>query len=105
MDAPRDRSYTVEIRPGILAEVPLLLSRAEGKRRMFVISDSNVTRFYGGALNSRLAAAGCEVTLLDVPAGERSKGAPTVNSLYTKLFRGGVRRDSLLIALGGGVIG
>ncbi len=105
LDAPRDRSYTVEIRPGILDEIPLLLSRAEGKRRMFVITDSNVIRYYGRGLESRLASAGCEVTLLDVPAGERSKSPPTLNRLYTKLFRGGINRDSLVIALGGGVIG
>jgi 3-dehydroquinate synthase len=105
LDAPRDRSYTVEIRPGILAEVHLLLSRTEGKRRMFVVTDSNVARLYGRALNSRLAAAGCDATLLDVPAGERSKSSATVNTLYARLFRGGITRDSLVIALGGGVIG
>ena len=105
LDALRDRSYTVEIRAGILAEIPLLLSRSEGKRRMFVIADANVTRYYGRELTSRLAATGCEVLLLEVPAGERSKSSPTVNALYTSLFRGGIRRDSLVIALGGGVIG
>ncbi|HEX7574283.1 MAG TPA: 3-dehydroquinate synthase [Bacteroidota bacterium] len=105
LEALRDRSYTVEIRPGILAEVPLLLSRSEGKTRMFVITDSNVIRHYGSEFNSRLAAAGCEVTLLEVPAGERSKSSRTVNALYTRLFREGIRRDSLVIALGGGVIG
>ena len=105
LDALHDRSYTVEIRPGILAEVPLLLSRSEGKRRMFVITDSNVTRYYGNEFASRLAAAGSEVALLYVPAGERSKSSPTVNALYTRLFRGGITRDSLVIALGGGVIG
>ena len=105
LESPRDRSYTVEIKPGILAEIPLLLSRAEGKRRIFVITDANVSRLYGRALQGRLAAAGCEAMLFDVPAGERSKGSATVNGLYTKLFRGGVGRDSLLIALGGGVIG
>ena len=105
LDALHDRSYTVEIHPGILAEVPVLLSRSEGKRRMFVITDSNVTRYYGSEFAGRLAAAGCEVALLDVPAGERSKSSPTVNALYTRLFRGGVTRDSLVIALGGGVIG
>ena len=105
MDAPRDRSYTVEIKPGILAEIPMLLSRSEGKRHMFVITDANVARYYGRTLAGRLTAAGCEVTLLEVPAGERSKVAATVNRLYTGLFRGGIRRDSLVIALGGGVIG
>ncbi len=105
LDVTRDRSYTVEIRPGILAEVPLLLSRSEGKRHMFVVTDSNVLRVYGRMLESRLAAAGCDVTLLEVPAGEKSKGAATLNRLYTGLFRGGVRRDSIVIALGGGVIG
>ncbi|HTR98890.1 MAG TPA: 3-dehydroquinate synthase [Bacteroidota bacterium] len=105
LDAPRDRSYTVEIHPGLLAEIPLLLSRTEGKKRMFVVTDENVLRLYGRAFMSRLASGGCTATLLDVPAGERSKAAGTLGRLYTKLFRGGVRRDSLVIALGGGVIG
>jgi 3-dehydroquinate synthase len=105
LEALRDRSYTVEIRPGILAEVPLLLSRSDGKRRMFVITDSNVTRYYGSKFKSALAGEGCEVMVLEVPPGERSKSSATVNTLYTGLFRGGVRRDSLVIALGGGVIG
>ncbi|HTY58432.1 MAG TPA: 3-dehydroquinate synthase family protein, partial [Bacteroidota bacterium] len=105
LDAPRDRSYTVEIRPGILPEIPILLSRTEGKRRMFVITDANVQRLYGRALASRLDSAGCHATLLDVPPGERSKSSAAVKALYAKLFRGGISRDSLIIALGGGVIG
>ena len=105
LDAPRDRSYTVEIHTGLLAELPLLLSRTEGKKRMFVVTDENVLRLYAREFMSRLAAGGCDAALLDVPAGERSKSGPTLARLYTKLFRGGVRRDSLVIALGGGVIG
>jgi len=105
LDAPRDRSYTVEIHPGLLAEVPLLLSRTEGKKKMFVVTDDNVLRLYGRDFMSRLASGGCTAALLDVPAGERSKGSGVLGRLYTKLFRGGVRRDSLVIALGGGVIG
>ena len=105
LDAPRDRSYTVEIHPGLLAEVPLQLSRTDGKKRMFVVTDGNVLRLYGRAFMSRLASGGCTAELLDVPAGERSKASGTLGRLYTKLFRGGVRRDSLVIALGGGVIG
>ncbi len=105
LDAPRDRSYTVEIKPGILSEIPLLLSRTEGKRGMFIITDTNVSPLYGRELNSRLASAGCQVALFEVPAGERSKGPAALNALYAKLLRGGIRRDSLVLALGGGVIG
>jgi len=105
LDAPRDRSYTVEIRPGLLAEVPLLLSRSDGRKRMFVVTDENVLRLYGRPFMDRLASGGCDALLLDVPAGERSKSGGTLSRLYAKLFRGGVRRDSLVIALGGGVIG
>ncbi|HUI08687.1 MAG TPA: 3-dehydroquinate synthase [Bacteroidota bacterium] len=105
LDAPRDRSYTVEIHPGLLADVPLQLSRTDGKKRMFVVTDDNVLRLYGRAFMARLASCGCDAALLEVPAGERSKSSGALARLYARVFRGGIRRDSLVIALGGGVIG
>ena len=42
---------------------------------------------------------------MDFPAGERSKTANTIFQLHTQLLAHGIRRDSLIVALGGGVVG
>jgi len=43
--------------------------------------------------------------LIDFPPGEKSKNPSVLGMLQTALLEGGVRRDSLVVALGGGVVG
>jgi len=74
-------------------------------RKLFIITDSNVRRLYGSRLLQALSSAGGDACLLDFLAGEKSKNASTFLSLHSALLGLGIRRDSLIIALGGGVVG
>jgi 3-dehydroquinate synthase len=56
-------------------------------------------------LLQKLTAAGWDTLLLDFPAGEKSKNIDTVSVLQTQMLMHGIRRDSLIVALGGGVVG
>lgn len=100
-----ERSYDVVIQPGLLKSLPELIARNVGGRRVFVITDWNVQRLYTRRFFRRLNAAGVNACLLDVPAGEHSKNAKITLALQTQLLRLGIRRDSLVIAVGGGVVG
>jgi 3-dehydroquinate synthase len=107
-------SYTVEIGPGLLpqigARLDTLLRAAHGsqaglgsgKQRAFVITSSEIWRLWGDALVSGLPAP---PTVLTIPAGEPHKRLSTLESLLEQLAGHGADRDSILIALGGGVIG
>jgi 3-dehydroquinate synthase len=75
------------------------------KRRVFVITDSNVRRLYGTAFIRSLAQSLPDPRLLDFPAGEASKSIALVSALHTALLEEGIDRASLIVALGGGVVG
>lgn len=99
------RSYKIHIRPGLLEELPGILVSQFPARRFFIITDSHVARLYGSALQHGMTSLGLDVLMLDIPSGEQSKNFRVVHLLHTQLLEAGIRRDSLIIALGGGVVG
>lgn len=71
----------------------------------YIITDSIVRRLHGGRFLRALLENGVDAWMIDFPAGEKSKNADLVNMLHTQLLEHGVRRDSVIVALGGGVVG
>lgn len=101
----RDR-YDVLVGDGILDRLPAFLVEAGiFRRRVAIVTDSNVEPLYGPAVVQALRAADCEVVEIAVPAGEASKSMETVTEVCRQMLRSGLDRKSLLIALGGGVVG
>lgn len=100
-----DRSYEVIVSAGILSRLPGMIARRWPERKFFVIADSRVGKLYGRDFQHGLTAAGVDSSVLLFKQGEQSKNAGTAYHLQTQLLRSGVKRDSLVIALGGGVTG
>lgn len=73
--------------------------------RLIVVADSNVAPLYGRALSEALTAAGRESRLLVFEAGEASKSARVVASLWEGAFEGPVDRGDVVVGVGGGVAG
>lgn len=89
-------SYPVLIGAALLDDLPRLIERFAPGRRVAVITDRRVAR----ALPSPL-----QVPTLVVPAGERSKSRRRWAELSDRLLELGFGRDSVIVALGGGVVG
>jgi len=102
-----DRSYTVHVGPGEMARVGEAAAAVGDVTSVVVVSDSTVSELYGPAVLESLAAAGLEASLVDFPAGEEHKTLATVGEVFDKLFAvtPPVDRNSLIVALGGGVVG
>lgn len=66
-----------------------------------VFTDENVLRLYGNQLKHYLGG----VPVHAMPAGEKNKTEQTLFSLLRTMGEVGLRRNSTLIALGGGVVG
>ncbi len=78
------------------------LSAAELKERgALVFTDSNVLALYGSKLKRYLAG----IPVHAMPAGEAHKSEETLFSLLRAMAAAGLRRNSVLIVLGGGVPG
>jgi 3-dehydroquinate synthase len=99
------RSYEVLIGSGLLARAGETLGSLIGGRRVFVVTAPPIRRRWAGVLRKSLAAAGIEMTLLEMPDGERAKRLATLEKLAEKLVKQGADRGATLIALGGGVVG
>ena len=100
-----DRAYPVHVGDGILALLPVDLREAGAGRRAAVLSHRRVLSAVGDALLAVLRAAGYDVTVLEVPAGEQSKSLAVSGRLFTRLARARADRHTTLITLGGGVVG
>ena len=90
-------TYPVSIGKRILSREPLL-ALLEGKKGV-ILSDETVARLYGNQLRELLASP-----LLTVPSGESFKTREVKLRLEDEMFELGLGRDTVLFALGGGVI-
>jgi 3-dehydroquinate synthase len=71
-----------------------------------ILTDSNVGPLHAPKVGRALEDAGWRVAeVLEVPAGEPSKGLVAYARVAGALARAGVTRDGTLFALGGGVVG
>ncbi|MBU5481485.1 3-dehydroquinate synthase [Blautia sp. MSJ-19] len=81
--------------------------RAEGLngRNLCIVSDTTVAPLYAEQLKSVLLTVSPSVSLFVFEAGESSKNLNTVQQLYKALIENKHDRKSLIVALGGGVVG
>ena len=96
-----DRGSAIWIGEGIADRLSALLDAHQAGSRRFVVSSSVIWRFHGEQMQRALG--GGEPILL--PDGERFKNLQSVSRIYEALIRAGADRGSVLIAVGGGVIG
>lgn len=72
---------------------------------MFIVTDSNVNKLYRKQLVQALFRIEAPTHTLAVPAGERSKSRETKEDLENEILSLNADRNSVIIALGGGMIG
>jgi 3-dehydroquinate synthase len=90
----------IHIAPGLARELPTLLDRAGIPARRFIISNATVWRFHEESFTGLTA----EEPIL-IPDGERHKNLQTVARIYDALIRARADRASVIVAIGGGVVG
>jgi 3-dehydroquinate synthase len=100
-----ERSYDIEIDRGNLRHAAQFVAQRQPCSHAVVITDENVRPLFGESLARSLEAAGSRVTLLSVAAGEGSKCVSQSDRLWNELANSKTDRKSVVIALGGGVVG
>jgi shikimate kinase / 3-dehydroquinate synthase len=78
-----------------------LLPRA---RRVAVITDAGTWSRLGGTVMDSLREAGLEIYVREMPPDEKAKTPEEVNSFYGWLLDVSLRRDDIIMAVGGGVV-
>ena len=101
----KENSYDIIIEHGLLSELGALISKKFGKPKTFIVTDSNIAAHWLKQTIESLSAQGMSPKVLEVPVGERTKSFINLEKIIDQLLESKVDRDSVLIALGGGVIG
>lgn len=99
------RSYDIIVGDGLLDKAgEHIAARMKGDRAL-IVTDANVAPLYLKKLEESLTAAGRKHSSIIVPAGEQSKSFGRLQALTDEFFKAGVDRKTMIVALGGGVIG
>ncbi len=98
--------YSVVIGRGALQDLGHeLLEAGVHTGKVLVVSNPDVAEPYGDQCLDSLQACGFEAELLVIDAGEDQKHLGTISRIHDAAHRMRLERGSLMVALGGGVVG
>jgi 3-dehydroquinate synthase len=97
-----DRSYPIHIGSGLLGNAQLLQPAVAG-RDVLLVSNTTVAPLFGAPLLQALAAR--QVVEVILPDGEQHKSLATASRVFDVLIANRMARDTVIVALGGGVVG
>ena len=100
-----ERSYDIEIGSGNLGQIGRFVAERGDVSHAVVITDENVEKPHGMRVAESVAQTSTAVDLVVIEPGEQSKCATTANELWEKLLDLGADRKTVILAVGGGVIG
>ena len=99
-----ERSYPIHIGAALLTGVGELLPKTRS-RRAVIVTNPVVAAHHLDPLQKGLERAGMRYDVIVVPDGEAHKDWATLYEIHTRLLELKAERSTMLIALGGGVIG
>lgn len=99
-------SYNIHIGEKILGDAADFIADSKSfTKKVLLVTDENVFENFGESLSSSLESRGINFEVAKISAGETSKNLHEAENLYTRAIEFGLDRKSVIIALGGGVVG
>ncbi len=99
------QSYPIYVESNSLKLIGKLAKDHKLGRKVAIITDVNVAKYYREDVESCLQDEEFQVLGFIFPAGEQTKSLKMADYLYEKLIEANFDRNSVIISLGGGVIG
>ena len=99
------RGYDIRIGSGLIAKAGAHLAPFAKGRPIVVVTDETVARLHLPALEQSLERAGAKHQTVILPPGEGTKDFAHFARLCEEILALGIERHTLLVALGGGVVG
>ena len=100
-----DRSYEILIGRGLLQRTGEWVMAIAKPSRVVIITHPSINRLYGEKLSSGFSQSNIPTHFIEVPEGEKSKSLEQAEKIYDHLLEWKCDRQTVLVALGGGVIG
>ncbi|MBN1911877.1 MAG: 3-dehydroquinate synthase [Pirellulales bacterium] len=100
-----ERSYTIEIGSGNLSEVGPMLTDLGKVTHAVILTDTNVQSPHAEEVARSLTNEELDVDLVAIEPGEPSKSIDMAAGLWEGLLELGADRKTVVVAVGGGVVG
>ena len=98
------RSYPIYIGPDLI-DRPELFEACSKASSIYIVTNTTVAPLYAERLSKTLATFGKSVRTITLPDGESFKDWKNLQTIFDELLKHGADRQTVLVALGGGVIG
>src|ERR1700681_2272934 len=99
-----DRAYPIHIGMGLIDQAALYAPHVRG-RLAAIVTNQTIEPLYAPRVEAALIAAGARTLSIVLPDGEAFKTWETLDRVFAGLLRAQADRRTVLVALGGGVVG
>jgi 3-dehydroquinate synthase len=99
-----ERSYDIAVISNDVAGLGSFARQRTKSVRAFIVTDEHVIE-HADKVSTALGNAGFQLLMVSLPAGESQKSLATASYLYDQLAEAAADRKTLVVAVGGGVIG
>ena len=102
-----NNSYEVTIKQGIINSIGEELNRIgiHKNKKILIVSNKEISNLFGEKILNGLKKYNFYPEIYNIKAGESNKNLDTLSDIYNAAFKIGLDRNSLMIALGGGIVG
>ncbi|HEV2335313.1 MAG TPA: 3-dehydroquinate synthase [Stellaceae bacterium] len=100
-----ERGYDILVGPGLIGRAGPEILPLLRRKQAVIVTDETVARHHLAPLRASLAEHGIAERAVVLPPGEGTKDLAHFGRLVDDILGGGVERGTMLVALGGGVVG
>ncbi|MCI0515932.1 3-dehydroquinate synthase [candidate division KSB1 bacterium] len=100
-----ERSYPIYVEANSIAKIGQLARTHALGHKIALVTDTNVAGYYREEVENSLVQHDFQVLGFILPAGETTKNLKMADFLYEKLIEANFDRQSVIISVGGGVVG
>lgn len=101
----KENPYEILIGENIISQLYKVAEKTKLYKNIFVVIDKNLYTLYKSELENVLTPPPSKFTFLTVEAKESQKSLTAMRKIYSSLVLSNYGRDTLLIAIGGGIVG
>lgn len=97
--------YNVYLGENSFSQLPHLIKKEMLTGSILLVIDSNVKKHYSDLINNTISSIAQKVKTITIAASEKNKSFETLQRIHSFLIKNNFGRDSVIVAIGGGIIG
>jgi 3-dehydroquinate synthase len=98
-------TYPVIIGSGVFEKLSLYIEKERLNKNIFIVIDENVYSLFEERVNQFIVSTESKTYLYSFVANESNKSLSVLSDIHSALLNNGFGRDTLIIAIGGGITG